>query len=77
MYGQTKTFETSSGPINAASRAEAAARVRGMTGRDPEFVRRPKFTTSLRGESKGNRHNPDVTYAGTRVAVRRLNGRGR
>ena len=76
MYGQTKKFETSVGPVFAETREEALKRARGMSpaGQEPS-VRGPRFCTSLRNPPKGNRLHADVTYAGTRAAVRKLNAR--
>ena len=65
-YGTLKDFVTKDGVIRAATRKEAEARAKGP-------ARGPKFTPSLRGEPSGNRKYSDVTYLGTRDAVRRLN----
>ncbi|TXN26869.1 hypothetical protein [Methylobacterium sp. WL19] len=73
MYGQTKAFETSAGKVHAATRIEAARIAKGISGKEPTFVRGPKISVSLRCEPTGNRKHPDVFYAGTRAAVRRLN----
>ena len=75
MYGQSKRFETSAGVFYADTRADAARMARNVGEKEPSFIRGPKFTTSLRSEPKGKWRNPEVFYAGTRAAVRVLNGK--